>query len=106
MPNPPTSTQRGYGYAHQRKRRQAKRQVDAGLAHCWRCIAEGKSKAEAWIEPGSEWDLGHDDQDRSVYRGPEHARCNRRSMAKGRATARAMPSRKRSAAKGHPGLTS
>jgi hypothetical protein len=29
------------------------------------------------IVPKSAWDLGHDDHDRTLYTGPEHARCNR-----------------------------
>ena len=28
-----------------------------------------------------QWDLGQDDYDRTVYRGPEHRRCNRSSAA-------------------------
>jgi hypothetical protein len=29
------------------------------------------------IKPGTSWDLGHDDFDRSVWTGPEHSACNR-----------------------------
>ena len=43
--------------------------VLAGQASCWRC---GKP-----IEPGQWWDLGHDDHDRTLYRGPECRPCNR-----------------------------
>jgi hypothetical protein len=31
------------------------------------------------ILPGQDWDLGHDDYDRSRYTGPEHRRCNRQT---------------------------
>jgi hypothetical protein len=65
----PSSAQRGYGTAHQALRKQIAAVVDAGGAVCWRC---GRP-----IVPGSPWDLGHDDHDRSVYRGPEHRVCNR-----------------------------
>jgi hypothetical protein len=29
------------------------------------------------IEPGTAWDLGHDDRDPRFHTGPEHASCNR-----------------------------
>lgn len=47
---------------------QAQLQVDAGLAHCWRC---GK-----WLAPQREWHLGHDDHNRLIIRGPECPPCN------------------------------
>ena len=64
-----TTTARGYGTEHQRERQRVRPEVDAGRAVCWRC---GKP-----IAPGTPWDLGHRDDDRSVYAGPEHAACNR-----------------------------
>lgn len=64
-----TTSERGYGTAHQKLRAQVKRDVNAGTAYCWRCTRP--------ILPGTAWDLGHDDEDRTRYRGPEHARCNR-----------------------------
>lgn len=67
---PVTSTeQRGYGSAHRAQRRRWVKLVDAGLVNCARC--------RALIEPGSPWDLGHVDDDRSRYAGPEHQACNR-----------------------------
>ncbi len=42
--------------------------VDAGQGRCWRCGLP--------INPGTAWHTGHDDTDRSVIRGAEHASCN------------------------------
>jgi hypothetical protein len=42
--------------------------VAEGGVDCWRCGLP--------ILPDSEWHLGHDDHDRSKYRGPEHTWCN------------------------------
>lgn len=64
MPKSGSTTARGYGSQHQKERARAKQLVDAGQAYCWRC--------GGWIDPAMPWDLGHDDHDRSVYRGPEH----------------------------------
>lgn len=43
--------------------------VATGHVKCWRC--------DEFINAGEPWDLGHDDEDRNQYRGPEHVRCNR-----------------------------
>jgi hypothetical protein len=43
--------------------------VAAGRATCWRCTER--------IAPGQPWDLGHDDDDRTIYRGIECRPCNR-----------------------------
>ncbi|GAA2237623.1 hypothetical protein GCM10010401_07270 [Rarobacter faecitabidus] len=63
-----TKAERGYDAAYQRARREAKREVDAGRAKCWRCGGR--------IEAGGTFDLGHSD-DRTAIRGPEHPWCNR-----------------------------
>jgi hypothetical protein len=76
-----TSEQRGYGSRHRTRRAAVAPLVAAGAVDCWRC---GKR-----IEVGEPWDLGHSDADRSRYRGPEHAYCNRAAAAR----RRAMPSR-------------
>lgn len=73
----PSNTQRGYGAQHKRLRKQLKPIVEAGQAFCWRCIANGKTPQQARINPNEPWDLGHDDDDRTRYRGPEHQACNR-----------------------------
>lgn len=63
------TTDRGYGIEHQKRRERERRLVEAGKAMCWRCNKP--------IDPGEPWDLGHDDNDRTQYNGPEHRRCNR-----------------------------
>jgi hypothetical protein len=61
---------RKYGTAvHQRTRQEYSSLVAAGLIDCARC---GEP-----IEPGTPWDLGHDDQFPQYYSGPEHTWCNR-----------------------------
>jgi predicted kinase len=66
-----TTLQRGYGADHRRERAKWAPLVEAGQVRCWR------PECGQPIRPGQPWDLGHDDHDRSVYRGPEHAACNR-----------------------------
>lgn len=59
----------GYGYRHRRLRERWQQRIDAGQdVRCWRC---GTPLV------GTAWDLGHDDHDRSQYRGPECIPCNR-----------------------------
>lgn len=58
-----------YGPQHQAERRRWAPHVAAGKVRCWRCGHP--------IRRGQRWDLGHDDDDPSVYRGPEHVACNR-----------------------------
>lgn len=61
-------TERGYGADHRRLRADYQRRMDAGERFtCWRC--------DEPIDP-SDWHLGHDDYDRSKYRGPECVPCN------------------------------
>jgi hypothetical protein len=68
---PRKTVAKGYGEQHRRLRKKFARLVDAGQATCVRC---GRP-----IVPGTLWDLGHVDGDRSRWSGPEHARCNRRT---------------------------
>ena len=63
------TVERGYGAAHKKLRAKTQLDVDAGRAYCWRCTKP--------IAPGTNWDLGHDDDDRTKYRGSEHVGCNR-----------------------------
>ena len=85
-----STTSRGYGAKHQEIRRELAPLVESGLAVCARC---GQP-----IAADAAWDLGHDDDDRTRYVGPEHAACNRATA--GRRAARARMPRE-----GAPGLT-
>jgi hypothetical protein len=68
--NPAKTAARGYGSAHQARRRRWNRRISSGEeVNCARCGYP--------IFPGQAWDLGHDDNDRTRYTGPEHRRCNR-----------------------------
>jgi hypothetical protein len=69
MPNKHGTRLRGYGPRHVALRARWAPLVDRGEVLCARC--------GVLIDPGTPWDLGHDDDDRSRYNGPEHARCNR-----------------------------
>lgn len=72
-----TTTQRGYGAAHQAERAKWKPLVDAGRVQCHAkrhkpaCLARG-----LWLGPGIPWDLGHT-EDRRAWTGPEYRGCNR-----------------------------
>lgn len=59
---------------HKAERRRVADEVEAGEAFCWRCGQH--------IPPGSPFHLGHDDDDRSVYRGAECPECNLRAAAR------------------------
>ena len=54
---------------HRRTRQEFSALVAAGLVNCARC--------GELIEPGTKWDLGHDDRFPQYHSGPEHAGCNR-----------------------------
>ena len=69
-----STSQRGYGGAHQRERARWAPHVAAGLVACARCGER--------IPPGAPWDLGHHDHDRTRYSGPEHRACNRSAAGK------------------------
>lgn len=63
-----TRQERGYGADHKALRAEWQRRMDAGeRVTCWRCAEQGHTHD---VDP-NRWDLGHDDNDRSVYRGPE-----------------------------------
>ena len=72
--DPRSTTERGYGHAHQQERKRWAPRVATGRIICWRCGHP--------IQIAAAWDLGHDDHDRTRYLGPEHLRCNRVAGAK------------------------
>lgn len=76
MPKRASTTARGYGSAHQGLRKRWAERIAQGGIDCWRC---GKP-----INPGDPFDLGHDDHDRTKYRGPEHPACNRATKGRGK----------------------
>ena len=80
-----TTAQRGYGAAHDRLRKRWKPIVDRGEATCARCHQP--------IQPGTPWDLGHIDTDRTRYNGPEHRTCNRGAPSRAKLN-RPTPTRK------------
>ena len=62
---PGGTTARGYGARHQKLRNDYKQRMQRGEQFtCHRC--------GGWVDPAMPWDLGHDDQDRTQYIGPEH----------------------------------
>ena len=71
------TSRRGYGTQHQALRSRLERVVAAGQAVCG-----GPNGCGERIHPGEKWDLGHHPLDRSLYVGPQHARCNRRTAQK------------------------
>jgi len=65
MPKQGSTSKRGYGTNHQKIRKSLEPLVASGQATCWRC--------QQPIHPTQQWDLGHDDLDKTKYQGPEHA---------------------------------
>jgi hypothetical protein len=72
--SPTSTTARGYGAAHQQRRRQWAPQVAMGYVRCGRCGGV--------IAPEEQWDLGHLDGYAKELNlsAPEHAACNRRKI--------------------------
>ena len=67
-----SSAERGYGSAHRKRREREAERIKAGGVQCWRCTKPIPADAAS-----EDWDLGHDDNDRTKYMGPEHRGCNR-----------------------------
>lgn len=70
-----STKERGYSGDHRKLRAEWAPHVEAGQVRCFR------AGCGRLIEPGSPWDLGHRDDDRSQWTGPEHRACNRRTAA-------------------------
>ncbi|GAB2970216.1 hypothetical protein GCM10027076_03620 [Nocardioides montaniterrae] len=63
-----TRQQRGYDAAHDQLRADWQRRLNTGeRATCWRCGNDLDPKA---------WTLGHCDDDRTIYHGPECPACD------------------------------
>lgn len=73
-----TTARRGYGKRHQELREQWSPTVAAGRVDCSAplCIVE-RDGGTRRIKRTDEWDLGHDENDRRKYAGPQHSQCNR-----------------------------
>ena len=65
---------RGYDTRHTALRKRWAPKVATGKVSCWRCGTR--------LSPLEPWDLGHDDADRTRYRGPECLPCNRSTAAR------------------------
>ena len=68
-----TPTERGYGPEHRAERQRWAPAVERGEVDCHNPVCIEPTRR---IAPGTPWDLGHT-PDRTAWRGPEHARCNR-----------------------------
>jgi hypothetical protein len=77
------TVERGYGATHKRLRRMWEPRVAAGYVAYARC--------RRLIVPGEPWDLGHADNDRKQYGGPEHRRCNRSTASRRRRVMQSAP---------------
>lgn len=79
LPGRPSAAARGYGRRHRELRKQWEPNVNAGRVECSapHCMAEARPGGTRRIAPGAAWDLGHDETDRTRYKGPQHAECNR-----------------------------
>lgn len=69
-----TRQERGYDAAHDATRARWAPLVATGHVRCWRC--------REYIASDAPFDLGHDDKDRTKYRGPEHVACNRATASR------------------------
>jgi hypothetical protein len=73
------TTAQGYGFSHQQFRKRVAILVAQGGYVCPRYGHPQFPHCPGEILPDEEWELGHDDHDKRIYTGPEHARCNERA---------------------------
>ena len=73
------TTALGYGHKHQQERKRLAPLVARGGFVCTRYGHPQFPDCPGPIEPWDEWELGHDDNDKRIYTGPEHKACNRRA---------------------------
>lgn len=79
------TTANGYGHEHQQERAALAPLVAQGGWVCTRFghpqfpDCPGEIPAHELHEGAQVWELGHDDEDKDVYTGPEHKACNRRA---------------------------
>ena len=92
MPNPGSTTARGYDGHHKAVRREWAVTVNAGEAYCAATTCGDPHGTGRWLPPATPWDLGHT-EDRTAFSGPEHRRCNRRDGAVRRTRVIAQPLR-------------
>jgi hypothetical protein len=84
-----TRQERGYDAEYDAVRRDWERRIAAGeLVLCWRCLEEHGT--ETVLTTATPWDLGHDDHDRTIIRGPECRGPNRATSSR-RPTGRRQP---------------
>lgn len=78
LPGRPSTHKRGYGARHQALRAEWAPKVAAGRVDCSAglCMVE-RDGGSRRIKRDDAWDLGHDENDRRRYAGPQHAACNR-----------------------------
>ena len=95
--NPKRPYRRDMGREHRARRASLlQRQAQGETLFCWRCNAP----------LGVEWQLGHDDLDRSITRGPECVSCNQKAASeRGNQIAAANRAKSRYPAAKHPGLS-
>jgi hypothetical protein len=76
-----TRQQRGYDAEYDAERREWEQRIAAGeRVLCWRCLDEHGVKTVITVD--TPWDLGHDDADRAIVRGPECRGPNRATSSR------------------------